>query len=430
MNYNSSFTYNYASTEGGAIYNSSTIQVVLRLFETLKFFEKDISYTAKSILSDRFTVSDFMKFNVLQNKTEYIGFSETIRQFALFDILDSLNVKDIFSDFVVSLFLMDKTDLLDEIKQFAEILESESFESKDQMSLETLSKIADDFSFIDLKEIFALISKYERAEMSDRDPRKALSDFVIGNADGLDNAYDWVIPFDMIIDWRSSNIQVMPQTESSYIETPYTDGSIVENTVYKNRLFNIVAYSQQGLSVYEKEQLKRDITQILDSTKNNPKKLTFQRSDTSFDVQYSGSADISEGPSFVKATIPLEASPYGYPLFEKEVLGSGLLYNEGDADSGCVHRISSGAVNPSFQMGTITYKWSGTVPNNTTLYIDHNNMTCYLETVAGNRTNVIDKLTGDFQVIPKNSSVVITATPETEDYLYTVLKEKILWMGG
>ena len=84
-------------------------------------------------------------------------------------------------------------------------------------------------------------------------------------------------------------------------------------------------------------------------------------------------------------------------------------------------------MNPSFQLGTITYTWEGTVPEDTTLYIDHNNYTCYLETVKGTRTNVIDKLTGEFQTIPKASSIAITALGNTGDYLVTKLKEKILW---
>ena len=303
----------------------------------------------------------------------------------------------------------------------------ENINLNENASVKALLDIADKANLKEAESILALLSQFETFEMSDRTPRKAISDFLIGQIDGKDSAYDWLSPFDMKIDWKNSSIQVMPSTESTYIEMPGRDGSLVEDTVYKNRLFSIVAFSEQGMSIYEKEQMKRDIAQILDSTKNAPKKLTIQSADVAFDVKYSGSADITGGPSYVKATIPFETSPYGYPLFDREVSGTGLIVNNGDADVGCVHKISAGCVNPKFQLGKITYSFDGTVPENSTLVIDHDNYTCYIEGVEGTRTNVLDKLTGEFQVIPKQTRLALTAYPNTEKYIFTTIKEKILW---
>lgn len=428
MDYNKGYKYNFTLSSGGALYNSASIEVLVNLFETLKFIDLQSSVIAKRLVTEKISLSDFMEWFILQDESELFHIEESHEYFALFDLLEKQNVSDIFSDLLISLFLIDKQNAIDEIKSINAILEKkEEFDFSEFPFIFALVDIADKYGFDEAKEIFSFLSQFNHASFTDRDPKKAISDFVIGKIEDYDSAYDWIIPFEMKVDWRSSSIQVMPQTESSYIDMPGQDGSIVENTIYKNRLFSIVAFSELGLSVYEKEELKRNIVQILDATKNNPKKLTFMNSNTSFDVQYSGSAEIAEGPSYVKATIPLESSPYGYPLFEQEVFGTGLLVNDGDKETGCVNKILSGAINPSFQLGTITYTWSGTVPQDTTLYIDHNNYTCYLETVEGTRTNVIDKLTGEFQTIPKGSSVAITAFGETGDYLVTTLKEKILW---
>lgn len=428
MDYNKSLKYNFLISDGGATYNSAGIEVLVNLFETLKFLDSHGKVIVQRLITEKISLSDFMEWFVFQNESEYFHLDETINNFALFDLIENQGVSDIFLNLLISLFLLDKQNVVDEIRQLNAIIEEkEPFDFSEVPTIEALVKIADQYGLNEAEKILAYIFQFDSLRATDKEPRKAVSDFVIGQVENYDRAFDWIVPFDMKVNWRDSSIQVMPQTESSYIDMPEKDGSIIENTIYKNRLFSIVAYSELGLSIAEKEQLKRDIAQILDATKNSPKKLTFMNSDTSFDVQYSGSADITEGPSFVKATIPFESGPYGYPLFEKEVSGTGLLVNDGDADSGCVHKISSGAVNPSFQMGTITYKWSGTVPANTTLYIDHNNYTCYLETVEGTRTNVIDKLTGEFQTIPKASSVAITAFGNTGDYLTTTLKEKILW---
>lgn len=428
MDYNKYFKYNLSISDGGATYNSAGIEVLVNLFETLKFLDARGKVIAQRLITERISLPDFMSLFVLQDEPEQFYIEESHKYSALFDLIEKQGVSDAFSDLLISLFLLDKQQAIDEIRELNAIIEkNEKFTFKDNPTIEAIIDIADKYGLDEAEKIMAYISQFDPVRVTDREPRKAVSDFMIGQIEDYDKAFDWIIPFDMKVNWRDSSIQVMPQTESTYIDMPEKDGSIIENTIYKNRLFSIVAYSELGLSIYEKEQLKREIAQILDATKNSPKKLTFMASDTSFDVQYSGSAEITEGPSFVKATIPFEAGAYGYPLFEQEVLGTGLLVNDGDADSGCVHKISSGAVNPSFQLGTITYTWEGTVPEDTTLYIDHNNYTCYLETVQGTRTNVIDKLTGEFQTIPKASSVAITALGNTGDYLVTKLKEKILW---
>lgn len=428
MDYNKSLKYNFSISDGGATYNSAGIEVLVNLFETLKFLDSNGKVIAQRLITERISLPDFMSWFILQEEQEHFHFEESHKYSALFDLIDNQGVSDVFSNLLISLFLLDKQQTVDEIRELNAIIEKEQvFDFTDTPIIEALVEIADEYGLEEAEKIFAFLTRFDSVRVTDKEPRKAVSDFMIGQIEDYDKAFDWIIPFDMKVNWRDSSIQVMPQTESTYIDMPEKDGSIIENTIYKNRLFSIVAYSELGLSIYEKEQLKREIAQILDATKNSPKKLTFMASDTSFDVQYSGSAEITEGPSFVKATIPFEAGAYGYPLFEQEVLGTGLLVNDGDADSGCVHKISSGAVNPSFQLGTITYTWEGTVPEDTTLYIDHNNYTCYLETVKGTRTNVIDKFTGEFQTIPKASSIAITALGNTGDYLVTKLKEKILW---
>lgn len=431
MNYNTGKKYNFPSTNGGLVYNSTKIQVLIRLFDVFYSKESSIKLAAQRLITEKITASDLVQLLVLHSKDEELQSYDMMEFSALLSLVENQPVSDYFYKVFVLLKLSEKQNILDQIYQLDAILKTtDKINAKDESLLNALFNLADEYSLNEAKELIALIQKYENVPITDREPRKAISDFLIGLQDGYDGAYDWIFPFEMKVDWRNSSIQVMPQTESSYIDEPGVDGSIVEDTIYKNRMFSIVAFSELGLTTYEKEQLKRDITQILDSTKNNPKKLTFQASSTAFDVQYSGGADIQSGPSYIKATIPFEASPYGYPLFEKELLGSGLLVNDGDADSGCVHYISSGAVNPQFQLGTITYKWSGTVPSDTTLVIDQNNLTCYLETVAGQRTNAVSSLTGEFQAIPKHSSLVLTATASTEPYIRTVLQEKILWMGG
>lgn len=428
MKYNEKKKYNLALNEEGLGYNSIKYIFKVNVFDVIDMSDSYLRAIAYIAVSDKLSVSDFLSQHVMHSFNDYFDVLEESKNYALFDFAEKLNVSDPLYKLTTILYLTDNQKGIDVLNYVnALIKKGEDVNLQEKEYIKAFLSILDHSKFSDINNVFALISNFDKLAVNDRDPKKAISDFVIGKADGLDNAYDWIIPFDMKIDWVNSSIQVVPQSQSDYIEQPGVDGSIVENTVYKNRLFSIVAYSNLGMTVYEKEMLKKEIARILDSTKSKTKKLTMQAADISFDVKYSGSAEVSEGPSFVRATIPLEASPYGYPLFDQEVFGTGLLVNDGVKDVGCVNKILSGAVNPSFQMGSITYKFNGTVPADTTLYIDHEAYTCYFETVTGTRTNVYDKLEGDFQKIPKESTVAITAFGDTGDYLVTTLKECYLW---
>lgn len=430
MNYNSGRQYNHNNTLQGAFYNSSNIAKLIQIFDSFYSKEPTLNIVAAMI------VFEYPKFkDILENFAEFefgdeFFFESGIKNFALFDFFENQYTRDVLSGIIASLFINDKYSSIDQINKLNAIIskvENTNFSEIDK--IEAIIDEAENQGITEAKELFSNMLLFDLVGMTDREPRSAVSDFLIGKIDDKDTAYDWLSPFDMKVDWRSSSIQVMPQSESDYIEMPGVDGSTPSETTYKNRAFNLVAFSELGLTIEEKEQLKSDIARILDSTKNQSKKLVFQNSSTAFDVKYSGAADIAEGPSYVKATIPFEASPYGYPLFDQEVFGSGLLINDGIADSGCVHKITGPISNPSFKLGNISYSFNGSVPDHTTLVIDHTNYTCYFETVSGTRTNQLSNLTGEFQSIPKESSVAIVCNENTESHIMTTLKERILWKG-
>lgn len=429
MKYNHGKKYNVTLFNGGLGYNNITPKKIIEAYDTFATSEQSIFLTAEIFNRDEFKISDAINFFALFKHSEEFRMTDEEKLFALYSFEETLKANDKES---VSAFI----ELLEKFKVLETDLNLKAFFEKE----ETLKVSEKPFNFAYIKQndsvkvqdnqkVLVLLSLLDKFYMKDKDPDKAISDFVVGVQDDKDNAYDWLLPFDLIVDWRSSSLQIMPQSESDYIDQPYMDGSIIENTTYKNRSFTFVGYSELGLTIAEKEELKRDIARILDSTKKQSKKLTFQRSSTAFDVKYSGSAVIEEAPSFIKATIPLECSPYGYPLFEQEVEGSGLIVNNGDKESGCVHYITGAITNPSFKLGQITYKWNGTVPYGSTLVINHNDYTCYLIDKHGNKTNAITKLTGAFQSIPAKQSMNITAYNDLPNRLLTKLKEQILWMG-
>ncbi len=427
-NYNTGKKYNFTAETGGLKYNSAQFAVMINLFETINASDNVKGLTVRNILEEKANVFDKVTQYAFHEFSDLFSFNDNHNVSVLQSIVEKINIKDPFESVVVNLYLKEKTGALDNLKQLNALLStSEKIKAEDISSVDALISATEKFGLKEAKDVFAAIKQYEYAKVTDRSPRKAISEFVIGQVDGKDQANEYFVPLNMIFDPERSSIQVMPQTETTYIEMPYADGSIPENTVYKNRFFNIVAWSQDGLTTAQKEQLKLDITRVLDSTKNKSKKMTFQKANVSFDVMYSGSAEIKEGPSFVKATLPFEASPYGYPLFDQIIYGSGLIMNRGAVDVGVVNEISGGCKNPSFQIGSVNYSWDGTVPINCKLIIDHEALMCYLESTSGVRENALPKLTGEFQTIPAGQSIQITADEQTKNYLATTVKEKILW---
>lgn len=429
MNYNTGKKYNFKANQNGLTYNSIGFSILINLYETLS--PKDVlpEILARVIIQEKNASTDSMFWQAFFNYEDsfYLA-NESVEQFALFELSEKLNIKPELVDTLVFLQLNDKFSLIDQFKELNALITLQENKSIiDDLDFKALIELAESNNLNDVAEWLAFMELYEYPQILDRDPRTALSDFFLGKIDEFDAAYDWITPFDLIVDWRNTEIQIMPQTESDYIDLPNVDGSIIENTVYKNRLFNIVAWTQDGLTVQEKEQIKQDIAYILDSTKNQNKKMTFGNTGNTFDVKYSGVLGMQEAPSSIKFTIPFEASAYGYPVIDQLIYGSGLLINNGDKDSAPVHIINGGCVNPSFQLGDIVYSWAGTVPENSKLYINHSDYTCYLESVEGTRTNVLNKLTGEFQQIGKGKSLPINCFGDTANYLMTTLKEFVLW---
>lgn len=271
------------------------------------------------------------------------------------------------------------------------------------------------------------IKLYDSFAVTDRPPQKADSNFFIGYTAERDRTYKSVLPLGLNYDVERSEIPIMPPTEHTYIDMPFVDGSMITHTKYLNRPFKIVAWSDDGLTKGEIEQLKYEITRFLDSTKEHSRKLTIQETGTTFDVKYSGQAVTEQGPSFIRVTMPFESGPYGYPSLAQEVYGNGILINHGDKEMPFINEISEGCINPHFTIGTVEYSYTGTVPTGKKLVINHENLTCDLVSSNGTKENVIKNLTGDFQTVPKGQSVTITADAGTASHLCTRAIERVLW---
>lgn len=430
-NWNSGAIFNAKGGEGGFSWNSKEYILILNLSEVIHVKETLSSVLARLVLTEKgLAVYDAIFNAALFDKlTEEIQLDDKLSISLLFKLAEQIGLKDEISDLAVLAYLHDRMDIVEEIQILAQLVAEDKFSLQDDTSIEAFLKTLDDFGLTELEQsVLAYIETHDSFGLTDHEPRQAISDFLIGAIDDDDRAYDWLIPFNMKVDWGNTKIQVMPEAEITSIEMPGIDGSIVADTVYKDRLFSIVAFSEDGMTLHQKEDLKARITQILDSTKHRTKKLTVQARGTTFDVKYEGQADIQSGPSFVKGTIPLQVTPYGYSMFPYELYGSGLVDNaNGDTMMRPKHTISGPITNPSFKLGTVTYTWNGTVPAETSLVINHDKYTCYTIDNFGKKKNVLAQLTGDFQAIDAGKSVVLVADENTEGHILTEWVTPVLW---
>ena len=347
--YNEGHVYNASTDENGFFYNGLTYAKILQLRENVNLADSLPRTTAKLLIVEYQKIKDALLFNALFKFNDEFEFSDKSTVDVLFDIIEPLNIDETFSQLLALAFLNDKFNIFDQVKQLALFIKNEELSIEDIPNLSTFFSLLDEQKLDDLSHSLNIsLAIHEILGATDKEPKKAISDFLVGAIENLDQAYDWLVPLYLKIDWASTEIQVMPETETTTIEMPGTDGSIVEDTTYKNRMFQLVGFSEQGLTKQQKEDLKADITEVLNATKNQTKKLTIQSRGTSFDVKYDGQANITEGPSYVKATIPFRASPYGYETFEHELEGRGLIDNYGVADMGTVHKIKGPIQTPTF----------------------------------------------------------------------------------
>lgn len=479
MDFNSGGIFNQDAGHGGFFWNGAEYKMIVNIREVLNADDKISEVLATLILNDSFSaVYDSIASFALYDVYDDILVKDDSTTSILCELMDSFGLKDDFTDLIVLAFLNEDFKLIEDAKMVAALLQSDdNFLAKDDMDIHAFYDLLEQFNMKDF-EAFVRVLHYlhDSFDMTDTLPppqvdgadwmigvwgsdiaktvnsrsstsaqnneveyTRTIRNIVNGGDDNfaskrvytqvpkLDPAFDYLLPFGLKVDPRQSSIQVSPPSELVSVESPGVDGSMITDVVFKDRLFSIVAYSELGLTQQEKEDLKTKIVNLLASTKNQSKSLLIQSRETKFDVRYQGEAKITEGPSFLRAEIPLWASVYGRKLFSHDVVGSGLLKNDGSIPVGPRIYVI-GPCNPfSFVIGGETYSYSSSVPNNSKLFIDFEMKSVWIEDINGVKTNALKCFSGKFQKIPAQGSLVITVPPVIETQLHSQWSDPVIW---
>ena len=327
---------------------------------------------------------------------------------------------------LLKLYISPKLD--EKLNLLSNVYSDEVIDLIDIIQIYATNKILDEFELDDNEKanLKVQIFKYLTMNMTDKEPKYSASDFYIARSD--DGIFDMLMPFGLIIDYSMTHIGFMPECVDTSTDMQGVDGEIVQDSKYRSRIFDIFAVTQDGLSIKEKYEIKDKIAYILNSVKKNTKTITFSDSETSFDVKYSGLADITtDAPGWMRFELPLKsASSYGYKQFIKDLKGSGLITNDGHIEIGAEHIISGPCNNPSFILGDVEMKWNGNVPDGYSLVINTDNFTCYTINPNGEKENAMYNFNNKFKRIPVGS-IVLKADKNTEGHIFTSWRELVLY---
>lgn len=431
--YNKGKLYNKNGSLGGFAYNQlgDSNTRVIRINEAF-----GISDFTSYVFADIAISFDIKMFDIFNNLLMY-NFAETFTLqdespniLILSEILDYLKLRDFKSTIVAVSSLEEDIAFKEFINAIVNFDISDSLKISDILFLAATVNVKEAIKFKDfLADLTArMIAQltYETITIVDHDVQQADSAFLIVPND--DNSGDLFLPFGFKVDWKNTDLPFMPPISHNTTKIQGVDGEIITSSSYGGRVFDITAYSEQGLTVEEKENLKVKVANILNSMKEEPKKFTIGPAGISFDVLLTDQAKAdSSNMGYVKFTQRLKApSPYGESQFENIIYGSGLLVNDGNIPVGPIHEIGGPCENPSFTIGGIIIQYNGTITAEQRLVINSSNYTCTLKSPDGDK-NVIANFNGNFVKVPQGSINLSIQSTTLANQIVTRWKNKYLY---
>lgn len=199
-----------------------------------------------------------------------------------------------------------------------------------------------------------------------------------------------------------SRHELLPSTRDNTEEIPGRHGEIDFETELKARPLELHVVTPEGLSSAEKKRLARLYASHLDPTKGVKSLVFADEIDKTYLVKYSGKIDPTNYPTWFKFVIPFKMSnPFIIDSFEKTLVGSGKLVNEGTFETGLIIEITGPATNPSLTIGGETLKYTGTIPSGQKLIIDTE-----LETAKIGNNNAMGDYNGNFPLLLPGETIV------------------------
>lgn len=228
----------------------------------------------------------------------------------------------------------------------------------------------------------------------------------------LDYEQDGILrPFDMIVDFSSSNIDILPATRETVDTIAGVDGGVVLDIKYEPRLFDLVGRSKSNLTRHERDTKLADVSIMLNQLKRETKYLLYR--DKLYGVRIGGKPDVITRPSYIEyQQLSLKAyDPFGYSIHQGVLCGSGVAENKGTEVVYPLIYIEGAYNNPSITINGTTYQLATTA-----VYEDD--------------LTVIDTAQGIVTLISKGKAEPIVGAWYTEFPYFNVGKNTVEYSGN
>lgn len=212
-----------------------------------------------------------------------------------------------------------------------------------------------------------------------------------------------------VIVLRDSRHELMPSTRDISEEIPGRHGEIDFGTEFKKGLLELKIATDEGLSVLEREQLKRKIAKYL-NPKSGTKKLIFEDDDeVQYEVKYSGKIDLTKYSSWMEFTIPFKMSqPFMESVEEHSQTGEGVIINNGTEEAPVQIEIPGPATNPGISIGATVVSYASSVPAGQTLVIDTGAQTAKIGSI-----DAVAELSDDFPTLSPQEYISVVPSVST-----------------
>lgn len=209
-----------------------------------------------------------------------------------------------------------------------------------------------------------------------------------------------------LIDFTESNIPSMPEAVEATARIAGRDGDIVLKTTYEPLPFEIVCYTDDGLTQEEKTQEEDKVKAFLETIKNKTKTFAMEKYNKFYDVKYNAALVTTEYPAHMKFAIPFKSSEsYAKNLTESSIIGNGDKTSNTIKEVGAIFTIEGPAQTPKISLNDYIMSYDNSLLESHILEINSKNSTItHINTTTGIRTNAMRDYNHEFPKIQKGKN--------------------------
>ena len=187
-----------------------------------------------------------------------------------------------------------------------------------------------------------------------------------------------------------SSLFNMPEAVQSTAKIAGKDGDLVLDSSYNPIEFNIIMFTDEGLTPEQKEKERFFINKFFNEMKKNTKTFAFEQSQKFYKVMYFGVVEESNYPQHLMFTLPIKSSKsYAYKIASKYLLGNDNRESDTIEPTGFKCIIYGPALNPIISLNDYSMEFDNTILEGEKLVIDTNNSTVVLINSNGIETNAM-----------------------------------------